>query len=78
MHEKLWPADSFSKYKTRDIPNKVCIVISTQFNFNCIFRIDLVHLQQKAYFIRDISCFICTQGISNFFLELWLLGTCAY
>ena len=21
------PADSFSKYKTRDIPNKVCIVV---------------------------------------------------
>ena len=35
-------------YKTRVIPNNVCIVISTQFNLNCIFRIDLIHLQQKS------------------------------
>ena len=24
------------------------IVISTQFNLNCIFRIDLIHFQQKS------------------------------
>ena len=34
--------------KTRVIPNNVCIVISTQFNLNCVFRIDLIHLQQKS------------------------------
>ena len=31
-----WPTDSFSRYKTRVIPNNVCIVISTQFNLNCL------------------------------------------
>ena len=45
--KKPWPTDSFSRYKTRVIPNNVCIVVSTQFNLNCIFRIDLIHLQQK-------------------------------
>ena len=44
----LMATDSFSRYKTRVIPNNVCIVISTQFNLNCIFRIDLIHLQQKS------------------------------
>ena len=28
-----WPADSFGKYKTRDIPNKVCIVVVHNFIF---------------------------------------------
>ena len=37
----LWPADCFSKCKTRDIPNKVCIVVVHNLISNCIFRIDL-------------------------------------
>ena len=36
-----WPADSFSKYKTRDIQNKVCIVVVHNIILNCIFRFDL-------------------------------------
>ena len=49
---------SFSRYKTRVIPNNVCIVISTQFNLNCIFRIDLIHLQQKSLqeYVNTITC----------------------
>ena len=44
--------------KTRVIPNNVCIVISTQFNLNCIFRIDLIHLQQKSLqeYVNTITC----------------------
>ena len=55
---KPWPTDSFSRYKTRVIPNNVCIVISTQFNLNCIFRIDLIHLQQKSLqeYVNTITC----------------------
>ena len=55
---KPWPTDSFSRYKTRVIPNNVCIVISTQFNLNCIFRIDLIHLQQKSLqeYVKTITC----------------------
>ena len=47
-----------SIYKTRVIPNNVCIVISTQFNLNCIFRIDLIHLQQKSLqeYVKTITC----------------------
>ena len=43
-------------HKTRVIPNNVCIVISTQFNLNCIFRIDLIHLQQKSLqeYVNDV------------------------
>ena len=41
-----WPADSFSKYKTRDIPNKACIVVVHNLILNCVFRIYLFHLQQ--------------------------------
>ena len=41
-----WPADSFSKYKTRDIPNKVCIVVVHILILKCIVRINLIHLQQ--------------------------------
>ena len=34
------------------------MVISTQFNFNCIFRIDLIHLQQKSLqeYVKTITC----------------------
>ena len=55
---KPWSTDSFSRYKTRVIPNNVCIVISTQFNLNCIFRIDLIHLQQKSLqeYVKTITC----------------------
>ena len=50
--------EALSKYKTRVIPNNVCIVISTQFNLNCIFRIDLIHLQQKSLqeYVNTITC----------------------
>ena len=41
-----WPADNFSKYKTRDILNKVCIVVIHNLILNCMFRIELIHLQQ--------------------------------
>ena len=46
------------KFKTRVIPNNVCIVISTQFNLNCVFRIDLIHLQQKSLqeYVNTITC----------------------
>ena len=54
--EKYWLRSII--YKTRVIPNNVCIVISTQFNLNCIFRIDLIHLQQKSLqeYVNTITC----------------------
>ena len=36
-------------YKTRDIPNKVCIVVVHNLILNCIFRIDLIHLNQGIF-----------------------------
>ena len=33
-------------YTTRDIPNKVCIVVVHNLILNCIFGINLIHLQQ--------------------------------
>ena len=52
LQHKPWPTDSFSRYKTRVIPNN--IVISTQFNLNCCL-ISPAQPLRKPRFIAQAS-----------------------
>ena len=52
-----WPADSFSKYKTGEIPNTCTLSAEDESNRFVIYSLQIKSCY--ALLIRDISSFIC-------------------